>query len=338
MGEKLLTIVVPAYNVEEYLKKCVDSVIATAHAADLEVIIVDDGSTDMTPQIADAYAEANPGIVRVIHKVNGGHGSAINTGIRAATGLYLRVLDGDDWVEVEALDALAEKLRTADEDVIVTRYTMIEDATERVMPEDAYDIFHHIDCDKPYTFGEIAELPYIRIHQLNYRTSLLQEHEITIDEKCFYVDVEFALFPMPFVRTLRFYDLPVYRYRIGRPKQSMSIGRMQKYVADHSHVLDRIFDFYDRVLNEDTSNALLRYLEYELARLVVTQTRIWLSFPPAKEYKQKIRELGERVKKDYPPVNARIEKRAVRFLFRFKGFGYRPISWVVRKAYGVKNG
>ena len=333
--EKVLTVIVPAYNVEQYLEKCVDSLVSAGCNDAIEVIIVNDGSTDSTPEMAAAYEAKYPGTVRVINKENGGHGSAVNTGVRAATGTYLRIIDGDDWVDEEAFCALVEKLKSADEDVVVTKYNAIQDVTWKVMPEDRYDIYNFVDCDKPYTFGEIADLPYIRIHQLNYRTSLMQEHDITLDEKCFYVDVEYALYPMPYVRTLRFYDLPVYRYRVGRPKQSMNINRMQQYVSDHRLVLTRIFEFYDRVKEEDTSNALLRYLEYELSRLVVTQTRIWLSFPPMKRYRDFIRELGASVKTNYPEVFEKLPNAAVRFLFKHRCFGYRLVSYAVRKRYGV---
>jgi len=336
MGEKILTVIVPAYNVELYLAKCVDSMLGAGCDEDLEIIIVNDGSTDATKEMAETYEREHPGTVRVITKENGGHGSAVNTGVRAATGRYLRVIDGDDWVEAEPFAALLSRLHTVDEDVIVTRYNTIRDVTWEVMPEDRYDIYNYVDCDKPYTFGEIAEMPYIRIHQLNYRTSMMQEHDITLDEKCFYVDVEYALYPMPYVRTLRFLDLAVYQYRVGRPKQSMNINRMQQYVADHRLVLTRIFQFYDRVKEEDTSNALLRYLEYELSRLVVTQTRIWLSFPAMARYRTFISELGKSVKTEYPAVYEKIPNRTVRFLFRHRCFGYRLISWAVRRHYGVK--
>ncbi len=338
MNEKVLTIIVPAYNVEDYLAKCVDSMLAAGCNDAIEIIIVNDGSTDGTREMAETYERENPGTVHVITKENGGHGSAVNTGVRAATGTYLRVIDGDDWVDGDAFAALVGRLATTTEDVVVSRYNTVQDVTWKVMPEDRYDIYNFVDCDKPYTFGEIAEMPYIRIHQLNYRTKLMQEHDITLDEKCFYVDVEYALYPMPYVHTLRFLDLPVYQYRVGRPKQSMNINRMQQYVNDHRLVLSRIFDFYDKVKEEDTSNALLRYLEYELSRLVVTQTRIWLSFPAMARYRDFIKELGASVKADYPTVYEKIPNRTVRFLFKHKCLGYRPISWAVRRAYGVKKG
>ena len=97
---KLLTITVPCYNSENYMKKCVDSLLEGGE--NVEILIVDDGSSDKTAQIADEYAEKFPTIVRAIHQENGGHGEAVNTGLRNATGIFFKVVDSDDWVNKEA--------------------------------------------------------------------------------------------------------------------------------------------------------------------------------------------------------------------------------------------
>ena len=97
---KLLSFTVPCYNSAAYMGKCVESLLKGGE--DVEIIIVDDGSTDETAQIADDYAEKYPSVVRVIHKENGGHGSAVNAGIENAQGLFFKVVDSDDWVKEEA--------------------------------------------------------------------------------------------------------------------------------------------------------------------------------------------------------------------------------------------
>ena len=95
---KTLTFVVPAYNMEQYLERCVTSLLDTPDTSDLEVLIVDDGSSDTTPALADRLQAAHPGVVRAIHQPNKGHGGAVNTGIREAAGMYVKVVDADDWV------------------------------------------------------------------------------------------------------------------------------------------------------------------------------------------------------------------------------------------------
>ena len=97
---KLLTITVPCYNSQDYLDRCMESLLVGGE--DVEILIVDDGSTDRTAEMADAYAQKYPAIVKVIHKQNGGHGSAVNAGIAGATGQFFKVVDSDDWVKEEA--------------------------------------------------------------------------------------------------------------------------------------------------------------------------------------------------------------------------------------------
>ncbi len=104
----LFTVIIPVYNVEEYLRKCIDSVLAQTFR-DFEVILVDDGSTDGCPQICDEYQEKDPR-VRVIHKPNGGLVSARNAGILAAKGDYITYVDGDDWVKPELLQFVHDRL------------------------------------------------------------------------------------------------------------------------------------------------------------------------------------------------------------------------------------
>ena len=97
---KLLSIAIPCYNSQDYMGKCIESLLAGGE--EVEILVVNDGSSDRTAQIADEYAAKYPTIVKAIHQENGGHGSAVNAGIRNATGLYFKVVDSDDWVNKEA--------------------------------------------------------------------------------------------------------------------------------------------------------------------------------------------------------------------------------------------
>ena len=126
-SSKTLTFVVPAYNMETYLERCVESLLSATDNSDIEVLIVDDGSSDGTPELADMYERRWPGNVRAIHQVNKGHGGAVNTGIANATGMYVKVVDADDWVDMPSIDTLMGTLRvqrvaTDPVDMIVTNY------------------------------------------------------------------------------------------------------------------------------------------------------------------------------------------------------------------------
>ena len=115
---KLLSIAIPCYNSEQYMRKCIDSLLVGGE--DVEILIVDDGSTkDRTAEIADEYAAEFPTIVKAIHKENGGHGSAVNAGIANATGLYFKVVDSDDWVKEKAYLAILDTLRELGGEVVL---------------------------------------------------------------------------------------------------------------------------------------------------------------------------------------------------------------------------
>lgn len=97
---KLLSIAIPCYNSAAYMRKCIDSLLPGGE--DVEIIIVNDGSSDNTMDIAEEYRERFPAIIKVVNKENGGHGSAVNVGIEQARGLYFKVVDSDDWVSQSA--------------------------------------------------------------------------------------------------------------------------------------------------------------------------------------------------------------------------------------------
>ena len=93
----------------DYMRNCIESLLPGGE--DVEILIVDDGSKDETPAIADEYEEKYPGIIRAIHQENGGHGEAVNAGLRNATGFFYKVVDSDDWVNEEAFEEILKKLQ-----------------------------------------------------------------------------------------------------------------------------------------------------------------------------------------------------------------------------------
>ena len=127
--EKLLTITVPTYNVEKYLAQCLDSFVLEEDRELLEVLIVNDGSTDTSADIAKTYVERYPDVFTLINKENGGHGSTINAGIKAATGKYFKVVDSDDWVDKAAMKNLMECLKKSDSDLVYSNYYWIDNRT-----------------------------------------------------------------------------------------------------------------------------------------------------------------------------------------------------------------
>ena len=272
-GDPILTIVVPAYNVETYLEKCLRSLVAHRNAGKTEIIVVNDGSKDHTAEIGQRFADITHGVVRVINKENGGHGSTINAGLAAATGKYFRLIDGDDWVDGENLAILVDKLEAETADVVLTKgsYEYVEQAKlSNIIDYDMLhegSLYHFEDLIYPgYGFQGYGPL----LTTANYRTELLKKADFHISENRPCVDMEFNSFALRYVDTLRYYDLDIYRYLIGRAGQTVSREFWKKKYMDHRYVILNIL----KTINEmpDYSDAKKKYVyEHIMAPMIDSQ-------------------------------------------------------------------
>lgn len=318
--EKILTVTVPAYNAQEYLENCLNSMCIPELLDLLEVIVVDDGSTDDTGQIAERYRERFPQTVRVIHKANGGHGSGINCGIEAATGRYFKVVDADDWVDCAGFVRLLECLSETAADMVVSGfYWAYDDGGKEDHFRKKAEIrkpFPGVVYGRTYDFDEIAHRIYIKMHGLTIRTAILKDHKIRIDENCFYVDTEYVLFPIPYVRTVCFTSDFVYQYRIGRSGQSVNPDKMVRLQSDYDRVLQTLFDFYSQCLLGliPCSAAKQRYIARMIARTAVGKMKILLSMPFGEKSRSRLVAFERRMKRDYPAVYKSNRNLAVHLL------------------------
>lgn len=271
---KLLSIAIPCYNSESYMRKCVDSLLVGGE--DVEIIIVDDGSTkDRTAEIADEYAAQYPTIVKAIHKENGGHGSAVNAGIAAASGLYFKVVDSDDWVKEEAymqiLDTLRELVGGATTlDMLISNFVYDKEGEKRkkvmhyrrIFPTG--ELFTWNDC-KHFRKGH-----YILMHSVIFRTKLLKECGIQLPERTFYVDNIYVFEPLPFVKTMYYLDVNFYRYYIGREDQSVNEAVMISRIDQQLKVNKIMIDYY--VANQAEIKKTKRLNQYMLNYLEIVTT------------------------------------------------------------------
>ena len=222
---KLLTFAVPCYNSEAYMEHCIQTLLEGGE--DVEIILIDDGSKDGTAAIADRYAAEYPTIVKAVHQENGGHGEGVNQGLRRASGLYYKVVDSDDWADVDALKKVVEQLRAFSQmeqpvDLLVCNYVYehVEDNTQKVMRYT--NVFPR---DRVFTWEEIGRFrpsQYLLMHSVFYRTQLLRDCGLELPKHTFYVDNIFVYQPLPFVETIYYMDLDFYRYFIGRADQSVN--------------------------------------------------------------------------------------------------------------------
>ena len=255
--KKILTIVVPAYNVEKYIRQNLDSLTGLENRDALEVLVIDDGSKDSTGAIADEYFEKYPQCIRVIHQNNRGHGGTINTGIQEAAGKYFKVVDGDDWVDTLELDKYLKKLEILDEDLVFTDYT---------------EYYENTGKTKKFELPLVAETTlfpqnmkidsFILMHYYTIKTEVLREMPVRIDENCYYVDMEYIIYPLPFVKSIRYEKLNLYCYRLGRRGQSVSAEGFRKHYKENEKMVRAVFSYYRKMTQEKSfknDNYLLQY-------------------------------------------------------------------------------
>ena len=280
------------------MRNCIESLLPGGE--EVEILIIDDGSAkDRTAQIADEYETNYPGIVRAIHQENGGHGEAVNTGLRNATGLYFKVVDSDDWVDAESyqkvLTKLAELVHEGDPvDMMICNYVYEKQGAKRKKTVRYTSAFPQ---DKVFTWNDVKHFrlgQYILMHSVIYRTRILQNCGLELPEHTFYVDNIFVYYPLPYVKTLYYMDTDLYRYFIGRADQSVNeqvmIGRVDQQIKVNKIMIDQ----YDLRLvpNPKLRKYMISYLD-----IMMTVSSIMLIRSGTEESLQKKKDLWQYLKK-----------------------------------------
>ena len=263
---KLLTISIAAYNVEDVLKQCVDSFLPSRHLNKLEIIIVDDGSKDHTAEIAEKYQRQHPECIKFIKKENGGHGSTINAALAAATGKYFKIVDGDDWVDIIALDDLLEYVEDNEPDIIINHYNKVYDKTIHPV-----NIFEKLKEKHIFKLFELVKnkVPFYPMHSMTVKTEILRKSGQTISEHCFYVDNELIFYSMMNCETIAFLPGHIYQHRLGVNGQSVSPEGLYKHIEDLMHVLDKLFTLFQNLYGMDITTPNSRYLFNHITNLYV---------------------------------------------------------------------
>lgn len=296
---KLLTIAIPSYNSENYLSKCIESLLPGGE--DVEILVVNDGSKDNTSAIGHEYEAKYPGIVKVIDKENGGHGSAVNAGVEHATGLFFKVVDSDDWVKKSAYLEILDKLKDfAGSDVILDMlisnfvYEKEGAAKKKVMR-----YAHALPKDTVFTWNDVGHFfkgQYILMHSVIYRTKLLRECGMKLPDHTFYVDNIFVYEPLPYVKNMYYMDVNFYRYYIGREDQSVNekvmIGRVDQQIRVNKLMIDYTVRNRKMIFaNNRLKQYMLNYLE-----IITTISSIMLILADTEEALDKKTELWEYLK------------------------------------------
>lgn len=309
---KTITFLVPCYNSEAYLERCVDSLLIAGD--DAEIIIVNDGSSDRTEEIAEAYRGRYPERVRVISQRNGGHGSAVNRGIESAEGAYFKVVDSDDWLDSEALRVLMPKLRnllsgreTGIPDLVICNYVYDHAGAgethsihyRKVMPPEEIRGWDEL--------GRFRLSLYFIMHAMIYRTDILRKSGLVLPEHLYYEDNLFSYYPLPYAKRLYYIDIDLYHYFIGRADQSVNEAVMLRNIGQQLKVTRLVTHSVDlarlRVENPALANYTRRYLS-----MLYSITTVLLLILNTESARQQCRDLWGELK-EWDPETYRLLSR-----------------------------
>lgn len=324
--DKLLTIVVPSYNVESTLRRTVESLLVPNQALRLllDILIVNDGSKDGTFALARQLEAENPGIVRVWGKENGGHGSALNVGIDHGCGKYLKIVDGDDWLETDALEQYLQVLSVTDADVVATDYYrfFMSDGVKRAVKSS------DLPYDKLLQFSEVWSDYTFFMLSLSVKTALLKQQRRRIDEHCYYVDVEFDTLVALVVETVLYLDIKLYVYRLQNAGQSVSIEGWMKHYPEHERVTFRLVEWYQTALDNTTQKSKVSYMENRVINLAWDHYKIGLDFPSKerKLYLQHLRDFDAEIEGKGKAIYDLTAKHPVTRIIRRTNFSYNVYS------------
>ena len=286
---KILTIAIPSYNSMDYMRNCIESLLPGGE--DVEILIVDDGSKDETPAIADEYEAKYPGIIRAIHQENGGHGEAVNAGLRNATGFFYKVVDSDDWVDAEAYQKILAFLKEAVKeeeplDMLLSNYVYEKVGAKHkkviqyhsILPENRYFGWEEI--------GHFHASQNILMHSVIYRTQLLKDCGLQLPKHTFYVDNLYIFEPMIHVKKLMYLNVDLYHYYIGREGQSVNEKTMMKRIDQQMLVNRTLIQFFSENRKE-LPPQMYRFLFQYLDMMMCVASSICVVSKDKELYKKK---------------------------------------------------
>lgn len=237
MDTKLLSIIIPTYNMEKYLPRCLDSLLIKEDLNLLEVWVVNDGSKDKSSEIGHQYADKYPGVFHVIDKPNGNYGSCINAALKVLTGKYVKVLDSDDYFNTEALMNVIKRLKQTHADVVLTNFTMLDIVNNSQS---------YIDLglkDNSLMFPDKQIIVDYEMHTTIYKSELLRKHNYYQTEGISYTDTEWTFYPFLYAHDVVFFQENLYQYIMGREGQTIGAETFCKHIEMMETILKRIFRY-----------------------------------------------------------------------------------------------
>lgn len=316
---KLLSVAIPSYNAQDYLHHAVESLLPGGD--EVEILIVDDGSKDRTAEIADDFERRYPGVVRAVHQENGGHGDAVMTGLREATGLYFKVVDSDDWVDEAAYPKVLAALRahaSQEEwiDLLVCNYVYDKAGARRkrvirygnALPEGR--VLTWVDV------GHFRMGQYILMHSAIYRTAFLRESGMALPKHTFYVDNLYVYVPMAGVERMLYLNEDLYHYFIGRDDQSVHESVMMKRIDQQLRVNRLMLEGVDLPAVQPVKKR--RYMRNYL-EIITTISSVFLMMIGTPESLRRKEELWQEMRERHPEEYRMLRRRPLGMALHLPG-------------------
>lgn len=329
MPKKLLTVSIAAYNVAPFIRRALDSLEPKKHP-ELEILVEDDGGTDKTAEIVKTYEKKYPDVVKLIHKKNAGYGSTVNKSLILARGKYFKLLDGDDWFNSKNFNEFLKILKTTNADAVVS------------------PVFHYFESGAPsvlhgafkrslsglHDFDAVADqFEPVGMHCLAFKTSILREIGLKLPEHSLYTDTFYAFLPILDLKTIYFFNKPIYTYFIGRDEQSTSEKSRVKHYREFLKISKKIIS---KEIPATTSAPVSSYLAaYATIQHALPALVAWVSFLPLKQSKSTFISFEHYIKKHNPVVFEEMSNRS-RTLRLLRSLNYR-FFFVFRLVFRHKN-
>lgn len=269
--EKLLTLIIPTYNMEKYLRTCLGSLIIGEWQELLEVLVINDGSKDSSSAIAHEYANKHPESFHVIDKENGNYGSCVNRGLKEATGRYIKILDADDYFDNASLKLFIQKLQSVDVDLVLTDNTIFGDNN---ISKKYYGF--NLPSDSELVFADYCNSfkGCMQMHNVTYKRDIFSRFNYHQTEGISYTDMEWIFAPMARVKTFIYFPIPLYKYLIGREGQTISPEQMKRFVSHSLKLTNSMLSMYGEI--DEVLPTIHSYLYFRLSRQVKSLYRIFL--------------------------------------------------------------
>ncbi len=215
MQQPKISVIVPIYNVEKYLKQCLDSIVNQTYK-NLEIIIVNDGTKDNSMKIVENYLQDNR--IKVINKENGGLASARNSGLEKVTGKYISFIDSDDWIELNMYEELVSQIN--DEDILIYRYFSYDDKKKKIVGKKKIDFYSQNKLEDKYLYVELPCCCWSKLYKKEY----LEKNNFKFLE-ILYEDVFWNIETIFSTEKIKFIDKRYYYYRVNRDDSIMKLTK-----------------------------------------------------------------------------------------------------------------